>query len=105
MTVASVAPVRNTWKRRPFTTTASLAHAQRRNAISRTVAERMIDERFVTTGGSLGWILVAAAQAINSTPATKGRSSSCVWEDFKVCGRRLLSMAITSSVRSSDAKR
>lgn len=47
---------------------------ERRNAILRTIVERMIDERAITDGTMLDYAMVAACQAINSATTTRGRS-------------------------------
>ena len=47
---------------------------ERRNAVLRTAAERLIDENAVTNGEGVDWILISTVQALNSSTATKGRS-------------------------------
>ena len=47
---------------------------ERRNAILRSVLERLIDENAVVNGDALDWVLLAAIQAVNSSTASKGRS-------------------------------
>ena len=47
---------------------------ERRNAILRTIAEKMIDEKAVTDGAMLDYAMIAACQAINSSTTTRGRS-------------------------------
>ena len=51
-----------------------LGSVERRNAILRSIAERLIDENAVTSGAGLDWILVATVQGLNSTSGTRGRS-------------------------------
>ena len=46
---------------------------ERRNAILRTIVERMIDERAITDGTMLDYAMVAACQAINSATTTRQR--------------------------------
>ena len=46
---------------------------ERRNAVLRTAAERLIDENAVTNGEGVDWILISTVQALNSSTATKGR--------------------------------
>ena len=47
---------------------------ERRNAILRTIAERMIDERAVTDGLQLDMVMIAACQAVNSSTTSRGRT-------------------------------
>ena len=47
---------------------------ERRNAVLRTVIERLVDNHGVVDGEGIDFVLIAATQAINSTTATKGRS-------------------------------
>jgi len=46
---------------------------ERRNAILRTIVERMIDERAITDGTMLDYAMVAACEAINSATTTRQR--------------------------------
>lgn len=47
---------------------------ERKNAVLRSVAEKMIDEYAVTSGEHLDYIMVSATQAINSSTSSKGRT-------------------------------
>ena len=47
---------------------------ERKNAVLRTVVEKLLDENAVVSGDGLDWVLTAAVQALNSTTASKGRS-------------------------------
>ena len=47
---------------------------ERRNAVLRQIAERLIDERACADGASLDDVMVASTQAVNSSVATKGRT-------------------------------
>ena len=47
---------------------------ERRNALLRTVVERLVDENAVTSGEALDWVITAATQTLNASVSTKGRS-------------------------------
>eukprot|EP00435_Cladocopium_sp_Y103_P048026 s386_g14.t1 len=47
---------------------------ERRNAVLRTAAERLIDENPVINGEGVDWILISTVQALNSSTSSKGRS-------------------------------
>ena len=47
---------------------------ERRNAVLRTIVDKLVDNHGVTNAEGVDFVLVAAVQAINSTVATKGRS-------------------------------
>lgn len=47
---------------------------ERKNAVLRSIIERLLDENAVVSGDGLDWVLIAAVQAANSTTGSKGRS-------------------------------